>query len=256
MLETILLDAACLTGLIHAVAPVALRGTYRVAAQRKPHLVPWDGMPAEVQEQVEPSFSSLQNLGFQFVGCYDFGEVASHTTKLVAVFSNQENGDLAYVQVIRAAEIVESYLEFSTQFSGGFTIETNTNGYLPLTPENPATRTFRFPETHEAGALYRLHRRLVAKYAPTTWAQTEARGEEIGRITLAMANYGPRHEKLGYMKLSTDQKSFTLTWKGAALMAWRGLWPGALLRKVAYRQAMRRELASLEVRGVPALRKA
>lgn len=53
-----------------------------------------------------------------------------------------------------------------------------------------------------------------------------------------------------------DGGQFELTWKGAALMAWRALWPTSIVRRVLYRQAMRAELHSLEVRGVATLQKA
>ena len=54
----------------------------------------------------------------------------------------------------------------------------------------------------------------------------------------------------------SDGKSYRTTWKGAFLMTWNGLWPSSLIRKAAYKQAMRVELQSLEVHGEAAWQKA
>jgi hypothetical protein len=45
------------------------------------------------------------------------------------------------------------------------TVETNTNRALPLTPDNPETRVFRFPKIKELDALYKLHLQLIEKHA-------------------------------------------------------------------------------------------
>jgi hypothetical protein len=174
----------------------------------------------------------------------------------MAYFYQGQTNEFANVTVSSTPGAIESYLEFSTRFSNGLTLETNTNGVLPLTPGNPEIRVFRFSETREPRALYLLHRQLIDKYAAGTWAVPEPKGQEISRVTRAMENYGPRHEKLGYMQLSSDGASYRLTWKGAALMAWRGLWPTSMIRAALYRQAMHGELVSLEVRGITALQKA
>jgi len=46
-----------------------------------------------------------------------------------------------------------------------------------------------------------------------------------------------------------------LTWKGAFLVALRGLWPTSLLRRLHERQAMSAERRELENREVAALQK-
>lgn len=49
---------------------------------------------------------------------------------------------------------------------------------------------------------------------------------------------------------------YRLTWKGASLMTWRGLWPTSRLRKILQQQAMQAELHSLKEIGVATLQKA
>jgi hypothetical protein len=58
------------------------------------------------------------------------------------------------------------------------------------------------------------------------------------------------------MILVEDDALYRLTWRGAFLVAWRGLWPTSLLRKLHERQAMDAERRELAHREVTALQKA
>jgi hypothetical protein len=256
MYESILLDAAAILGLLHVIAPIAVRSTFRFSTHCQPRLIPAQKLPAEIAGRVRPIVPQLENLGFEFLGCFDFGELAAHTGKIVAYFCNRNTNDFANVTVSSAPGAIDSYLEFSTTLSNGLTVETNTNGILPLSPDPSRTLIFRFPGITEPFALYRLHRQLVDKHAAGACAMPEVKGQEILRVVRTFENYGPRHTKLGYMRPTPDGQSYLLTWKGAALMAWRGLWPVMLLREMIQRQEMRAELQSLELRGVAAFQKA
>lgn len=117
-------------------------------------------------------------------------------------------------------------------------------------------RAFRFPKIQAPQALYRIHRQLAEKYAPGLWPLGAPKGEELQRFVRMLENYGPSHARIGYMALAEDGQSYRLTWQGAFLMTWRGLWPTALLRRLLQRHAMQLELDFLEVRGVTAPQKA
>ena len=149
-----------------------------------------------------------------------------------------------------------SYLEFSTSFTHGLMLETNTNGGLPLTPAQPEHRVFRFPNVRAGGALYRIHRRLIENYAAGLWVRAEAGGGELLRYKRVVENYGPRHARIGDMELAEDGTSYKLTWRGACMVAWRGLWPTSIVRRLQQRHRMQSELHSLELRGLTALQKA
>jgi hypothetical protein len=61
---------------------------------------------------------------------------------------------------VTSPQKIAAYFEFSTRFSNELTVETNTNRALPLTPDNPGTRVFRFPKIKKLDALYKLHLQL------------------------------------------------------------------------------------------------
>jgi hypothetical protein len=87
------------------------------------------------------------------------------THSYVAYFCNRATNDFASVCTLVTTHTIASYLEFSTSYTNGMTLETNTNAALPLTPADPQHRVFRFPRIQSAEALYAIHRQLMAKYA-------------------------------------------------------------------------------------------
>jgi len=256
MYEYLWRDATILLGTVHLMAPVVVRRGFRFAAHCNPVQVTLEELPREVSAHIQLRIPQMQGLGFEFLGCYDCGILASDVRSFIAYFCNRATNDFANVSVAVSSQRTLGYFEFSSRFGNGLALETNTNSVLPLTPDNPEVRVFRFPQIQEPPELYRVHKRLIEKYASGKWAQGEQKGQEIQRLVRVMENYGPRHAKMGYMYLAPDGETYLLTWKGAILMTWRGLWPTGLIRRAIYKYAMRSELQALHVRAVPALQKA
>ena len=256
MYENIWFDAAILVGALHLIAPAVVRSGFRFAARCKPIVVPVDQLPKEVASHIVPRIPQMENLGFELLGCYDFGVLAGNTRRYVAYFLKRSTNDFANVTVATSPQKIAAYFEFSTRFANGLTLETNTNRVLPLTPDNPDIQVFRFPEIREPQALYRLHLQLIQKHASGQWAQGEPKDHELGRLVKVIENYGPRHAKLGYMVLAKNGRTYRLTWKGALLMTWRGLWPTSLVRKALQRKTMQSELQALPVRAITEPQKA
>jgi hypothetical protein len=256
MLSPILMYIAALVGGLYLLGPLAVRWTFRFTARCRPSEIPLQKLPANVAALFEQRIPEIRELGFEFIGCYDCGALTNETHSYVAYFCNRRTNDFANVSAIVTPKQTDGYLEFSTQFKNGLWIETNTNRMLPLTPLNPDVYVFRFPEIQDARTLLHTHHQFVDKYAPGLWAQGEPRGEEIHRLVGVVENYGPRHVRIGYMRLASDGHSYQLTWKGAFLMTWRGLWPVSLFRRIMHRNAMRSELRSLAASHIAALQKA
>ena len=256
MFENIWQDVAMAVGFFHVVGPIALRSTFRFATRCEPMSVPVEEMPQEASSQFAPRIPQMQSLGFELIGCFYCGEMASDTKSFVAYFVNRQTSDFSNVTVVVSPGKVAGYFEFSTRLTNGTLIETNTNSILPLAPNNPDYRVFRFPKITEPQALYDLHRQLLAKYANGFGAQGEPKGHEIQRMVRVVEQYGARHEKIGYMYLADGGTHYRLTWKGACLMTWRALWPTVLVRRILFRQQMNSELQELHVSGETALQKA
>lgn len=256
MFESILLDSAIVVGLLHLGLPVVVKATYRFSAHCKGTRLAVDQLPAGAADLVAARVSKLQALGFQPLGCCDFGQLAMETRTIVASFTNGQTQEMANVWVSLSAGRASSYLEFCTLTSNGISLETSSNGILPLAPENPEIRVFRFPEISEIAELHRVHRQIVAKYTDSAWIQPEPQSCQMERITRTIENYGPRLCKLGYLQPTANGESYGLTWKGAFRAAWSGMWPIAAVRRAMARQEMRNELRSLQVHGTARLQKA
>ena len=255
MLRIMLISIAALIALLYLLAPLAVRWTYRVAAHCRPTAAPLDRLSEPVAAIFRKRIPELRELGFELAGCYDCGCLATDTHSYVAYFSDRAN-DFANVTTLVSPGGVSSYLEFSTKFTIGLVLETNTNRVPPLTPANPETRVFRFPELSEASALLHAHRQILEKYAGGLRPQGEPRGLEIERYARVVENYGPRHNQIGYMRLTDDGQWYQLTWKGAFLMTWRGLWPVSFVRHWMYRHNMNSELHALQAAELGTLQKA
>ncbi|HTQ96345.1 MAG TPA: hypothetical protein VMH89_06045 [Candidatus Acidoferrum sp.] len=256
MFETVLLYTAAFVGALHLFSAVVLRYAMRFCAKCTPMPASLDDLPEAVASVIAPRIPELNVLGFQNLGTYDCGTLTSGTRSYAAYFYNPATCDSASVTAMATSEGVASYIEFSTRFATGLVVETNTNGLAPLTPDNSEHRVFRFPNFSSADVLYGVHRQLTEKYAPGLWAEAEPKGEELSRFVHVIENFGPRHTRMGYLVFAGDEQTYRLTWKGAFLMASRGLWPVSLVRRISQRHAMQAELESLEVRGVATLQKA
>jgi hypothetical protein len=256
MFDSFLLDSAIVVGLLHLGLPIVVKATYRFSAHCKGTRLTLDQLPTDAAKLVAARVPQLQALGFQCVGCCDFGKLAMETQTIVVSFAHAKTQELANVWVSLSAGRASSYLEFCTLTSDGISLETSSNGILPLAPENPEIRVFRFPEILEVAELHRVHRQIVSKYADTAWIQPEPRSCQIERITRTIENYGPRLCKLGYLQPAENGQAYGLTWDGAFRVAWIGMWPISTIRRSMARHRMQNELRSLEIQSITRLQKA
>ena len=255
MFELRLLEILAALGASHLAITALVRSLLTFSARCELTAVDMQDLPKNVARAFQQRQPELAGIGFDRIDLYDCGSIVPETHTYIAYFCNRETNDFANVtaRVTRAG--CSSYMEFSTSFANGVVVETNTNATLPLTPGMPERRVFRFPGTQKPQELYRIHRQLVEKYAPGLWGESAPRGEEIERYKRIIDNYGPRHTRIGYMRL-VDGNQFKLTWKGAFLVTLRKIWPIALVRKVIQRHAMQIELQRLQAKDIAALQKA
>lgn len=150
-------ELAILIGIYYLISPLLVRSTFRFSAKCKPVLVPLEQLPPAIASVFRQRTPQLQGLGFDFVGCYDCGVMASNTRTYIAYLCNRMTNDFANVSFVRAPDKTASYFEFSTRFGMTF-LDTNTNRVLPLTPPAPGIRTFRFPEIADPFSLHQIHR--------------------------------------------------------------------------------------------------
>jgi len=256
MLESIAWYAPAIGGAVYLLTPFLLHNSFRLAARCWIQAMPLDRLPKETSAEIRRRICEFANLGFELAGIFDCGVLTNETHSYVACFCNHTTNEFGNVTAMVTSEGTASYFEFSSRFSDGRSIETNSNGILPLMPANPEIRVFRFASVEEPRTLLPLHRQLTEKYAPGLCALGEPRDAEIQRYVRTIEGSGPRLAVAGYMKTDETGDSFRLTWRGAVRMAWLGLWPVTFLRKTIHRHAMELERQSLQTRAEAALQKA
>ena len=215
-----------------------------------------EDLPEQIGAEFNTRISDFHHLGFELIGCFDCGSLTKDTRSYVAYFCNHTSNEFANVSAMMTPNGPASYFEFSSRFSNGCSIETNTNEILPLMPVNPGIRVFRIPSVNAPRTLLKIHRQLAEKYAPGLCALGEPREAEIQRYVRMIDSFAPRQAQAGYLRLDENDDSFQPTWRGALRMAWLGLWPVTFFRKALYRHAMHLELQSLESAAETALQKA
>jgi len=244
-----------LVSAIYLLSPALVRHGFRFASRCQLRAVSLEEVPEAIATEFRRRISEFSNLGFELIGCFDCGSLASETRNYVAYFCNHTSNEFANVTAMTTPNGPASYFEFSSRFADGRCIETNTNEILPLLPGNPAIRVFRLAAA-EPRALLKTHRQLVEKYAPGLCALGEPREAEIQRYVRMIEHFGPRLAQTGHLKFDESAECFRLTWKGAFRTAWLGLWPMALVRRGLQRHNMQLELHSLQTRAEAALQKA
>jgi len=256
MFESVAWLAAALAGAIYLLSPLVVRSTFRFFSRCSFTPLPLERLPERISTEFRRRISQFAHLGFELLGCFDCGALANDTHSYMAYSCNYSTNEFATVSAMVTPDGPASYIEFSSRFSNGCSIATNTNGILPLLPANPAIRVFRFASVQKPRTLLQVHRQLTAKYAPGLAALAESRDAEIQRYARMLESIGPRLARDGYMMLQEEGNCFGLTWQGAIRMTWLGLWPITLVRKVVHRQAMQSELNLLPTQTVSALEKA
>ena len=256
MFKSIAWIAPTAIGAIYALTPFAVHSSFCVAARCKLASISVDRLPKQISEEFSRRISEFAVLGFELVGTFDCGVLTNDTHSYVACFCHHATNEFANVTAMSTPIGPASYFEFSSQFSNGRSIETNSNAVLPLMPVNPDIRIFRFESITELRTLLQVHRQLAEKYAPGLCPLGEPRDAEVQRYVRTVEAFGPRLVEAGYMRLGEGGDNFRLTWRGAIRMAWFRLWPVTLFRKAIHHHAMQLELQSLQTRTEAALQKA
>jgi hypothetical protein len=179
MFESVFLVSVIGVGLFHLAIPVVVRATYRFSARCQGRRLSVNQLPEPTAELIASRMPTLEALGFHIAGCCDFGQLTMETRTIVASFTHSQTQESANIWLSISRHQASSYLEFSTQTPSGILLETNSNGILPLAPENEEIRVFRFPEILEAAELYRVHRQIVAKYSGGPWMEDVPQGDGI-----------------------------------------------------------------------------
>lgn len=217
-------------GALLVLGPILLHSKFRFRAKLDPQLVPKESLPPAVQAFMTTRSAGITGLGFEPVGYVRISMVSGGTQSFMALFSNPRTSEWADISVAQSPKQMKGYIEFITRCSDDSQVDTNTNATAPVLFPSPSYHVFRFPQIKDAFTLYRVHRMLVQQNLRSSKPELPPKGQELAELKRRLERYGVRQQQQGYMYLDPAGEYFRLTWKGAALGAWRSIWPISAIR--------------------------
>lgn len=217
-------------GVLFILGPIVLRATFRFRAKLDPQVVPKESLPPAVQQFMAARTAGITGLGFEPVGYVRIAMVSGSTQSFMALFSNARTLEWADVSVAQSSKQMKGYIEFITRCSDDSQVDTNTNATAPVLSPSPSYHVFRFPQIKDAFTLYRVHRMMVQQNLVRSKPELPPKGQEFAELKRRLERYGARQQEQGYMYLDGAGEFYRLTWKGAALGAWRSIWPISAIR--------------------------
>jgi hypothetical protein len=217
-------------GIMLVLAPVVLRVRFRYRANVEPRVISLEELPAPAREFFEPRVAEFAAWNFELVAYLSIGAVTSGTEGFMALLSNPHTSEWADVSFVASKSRNVGCIEFVSRCSEEMQIDTNTSAIPPVLFRTRQHHVFRFPQIQDVFALYRVHRNLVTEITHGALPVLPPPGEEVAELKRRLERYGPWQEKNGYMYLDADGLNYRLTWKGAIVAAWRGIWPVPLVR--------------------------
>jgi hypothetical protein len=217
-------------GVLFILGPIVLRATFKFRAKLDPQLVTKESLPPAVQQFMAARTAGITGQGFEPVGYVRVPMVSGNTQSYMALFSNPRTSEWADVSVAQSPKQIKGYIEFITRCSNDSQVDTNTNATAPVLSPSPSYHVFRFPQIKDAFTLYRVHRMMVQQNLGGSRPEIPPKGQEIAELKRRLERYGVRQQEQGYMYLEPGGQYFRLTWKGAALGAWRSIWPISMIR--------------------------
>jgi hypothetical protein len=234
------------------LGPVAVRLLSRYA--RTAPLAPFrpgvDVVPEPARIYLASAENTLRALGFAPLGYWHQAGFAPNVTAWLVVLDNPTAGAAAMATAIQStgapgAGRLITFAEFWTAFDAERSLTTNNSPQPSAFDPVPGRPLERFPSLWDLGRLYRAHDALVRRQGtPRPGSPLEGRPppEVVQESTTRQMD---AQVDAGFLFLDGD--AYRPTWKGAALMSWRLLWPAKSLRERRVRRRAEALLAELGV---------
>ncbi|HJZ57653.1 MAG TPA: hypothetical protein VKE74_21985 [Gemmataceae bacterium] len=189
--------------------------------------------------------ADLRAMGFEDRGTWRH-DGAALATGHVILLEHPRTRDTAKVMVVTARTRRSLTLVFQTRFADGTEAVTANSRVIAGFPPLPGVTVAWLPEFRDAASLYRVH----AQLRDALGGARERVG--IGADPAAFLRDGSARSLAnwvasGYYALDAVRGVVRPTWKGAALITWRLLWPVKPLFRARRRRATRRLLDRLGV---------
>jgi hypothetical protein len=205
-------------------------------------------LPGWVTRYLDETVEALAPVGFGDVGRFRQAEWSPNVI-IITVVLRHPRGDAAYAAAMytKTGGTRLRYLEFVTRFAGGETIATNNSRQPRVWAPVRQRRVEQFPGVREPALLYRIHEARVADAGDAPREDPLATGDVEGTLRQAVLREMGAQREAGYVYVDPGTGAYRPTWKGAALMTWRLLWPMKTIARARLRRRASALVAALNV---------
>jgi len=192
-------------------------------------------IPEELWSYIRETIASLSPYGFSLVGHF---RKSGFVPGFIGFTTLMKSGD--GTTVVKAISTFaanpkatgSTMLGFFTETADGTEIVTHNNNILAGTPHSKTKKRVALwmPEIQCASDLYEHHERLLNRFALSP-KQDILSGNPVEYMKKYSEMEVGHWVKVGYYKLDVSGDVYRLTWKGAAMTAWKHLWPIKPLRR-------------------------
>lgn len=234
------------------LGPLAVRflSRYSRATELAPLRPGLDVMPEHSRIYLAGAENTLRGLGFTPLGYWRQSGFAPNVTAWLVILDHPAAGTAAMVTAIQStgapgAGRQVTYTELWTRFDVQRSLTTNNSPQPSAFDPEPLRPIERFPSLWDLGRLYRVHEALVRRQGtPTPGGPLDGRpAPEV--LQEALTRQMGAQVDAGFLFVDGDH--YRPTWKGAAIMSWRLLWPMKAIRE---RRVRRRAESLLKELGV------
>ncbi len=181
----------------------------------------------------------LEELGFRIRGQWYRGS-QSRISAQISLLEHEHVGDVARILEATGRNYRNMTLTFQTRFSDGTEVRATNTRLAAGLPPLPGLIVVWLPGLRRAEDLYHVHAQVRNRLG------AEKKSLPVGEDPISFLETGSRRAwehlvKQGYYYRDEASAVYRPTWKGAALTAWRLLWPVRPL----YRARRRRQTALL-----------
>jgi hypothetical protein len=228
-------------GVPYVGGPALIRFSQKMAAKPRFYPLQAGDLPEEAAAYLYGTTNALLNVGFIPAAYLSMPDQVPNVRTYLVMLVNRAEGDKAmvtqmYATTTGAARLATSYLEFSTRFENGQSIETLNSDTLNSFKAGADEVKTQAPAVKDPQELYRLHQYMMEKRARGGAKVVYDEGQEIPYLCRVIVESYEQQVRFGWLSLSRSEEVYRPTWKGAFLMTWGLLWPVNALRKSLMRR--------------------
>ena len=206
-------------------------------------------VPEEVWSYIRETVTNLNGCGLKLLGHFrKSGHVPGAMTFVTLMRSTDRLTVAKVITILTKSKTPlagHNSLAFFTESTDGSEIVTTNNSKPVYTPHPRKRIALSLPQIQNPRELYDFHQRSVQTFcdAPKPCMLNGNPSEYLKHYAEAELAHWVRE---GYYKLDPAAQDCRLTWKGAALIAWKYLWPIRTIRRAWQRHKTKKLLRKLE----------